>query len=305
MRQQITNDCQEALSFLGLYELIPTRVEYYNIITHSIEEIDLVDSEDQVELQKESFESIDGSKLDDIHMLLYVKEKLQISDEAWQELSIRSGKLPSKCSLKQRVRELNKLWNIFETPCDQLGIQMSLKESLTGQISRVQKGNALKNTDTLKIKISGDGTRIGKFLQLLNMPYTIINEGAVAASLRGSHILAIVKAKDDYANIRDSLIGLREEMKNLSGISVNGTNYKIEYFIGGDWKFLATVCGIGPANHNSACIWCNCPKLQWWDTSKTWVIERNVPNIKENSKTRNFYCQRLPLLDYRNAPRGH
>ena len=236
MRQQITNDCQEALSFLGLYELIPTRVEYYNIITHSIEEIDLVDGEDQVELQKESFESIDGSKLDDIHMLLYVKEKLQISDEAWQELSIRSGKLPSKCSLKQRVRELNKLWNIFETPCDQLGIQMSLKESLTGQISRMQKGSALKN------------------LQLLNMPYTIINEGAVAALLRGSHIIAIVKAKDDYANIRDSLIGLREEMKNLSEISVNGANYKIEYFISGDWKFLATVCGIGPANYNYACI---------------------------------------------------
>jgi len=41
MRRQITNDCQEALNFLGLYELIPTRVKYYNIITHSIEEIDL------------------------------------------------------------------------------------------------------------------------------------------------------------------------------------------------------------------------------------------------------------------------
>ena len=140
LRQQITNDCQEALNFLGLYELIPTRVEYYNVITHSIEEIDFVDGEDQVELQKESFDSIYGSKLDDIHMLLYIKEKFQISDNAWQELSIRSGKLPSKYSLKQRVRELNKLWNIFETPGDQLGIQMSLKESLTGQISRMQRG---------------------------------------------------------------------------------------------------------------------------------------------------------------------
>ena len=147
-------------------------------------------------------------------MLLYIKENFQISDKAWQELSIRSGKLPSKYSLKQRVRELNKLWNIFETPGDQLGIEkMSLKESLTGQISRMQRGNDLNNTDTLKIKVSGDGTRIGKLLQPLNVSYAIINEGAVAASLQGNHIIAIVKAKDDYANIRDNLTDLKEEMK--------------------------------------------------------------------------------------------
>ena len=162
----------------------------------------------------------------------------------------------------------------------------------------MQRGNALNNTDTLKIKVSGDGTRIGKRLQLLNVSYTIINEGAVAASLQGNHIIAIVKAKDDYVNIRDSLSDLREEMKNLSEISVNGANYKIEYFIGGDWKFLATVCGIGPANHNYACIWCNCPKLQRWDASKNWIIESNVANIKDNSKTRKFNCQRLPLFDF-------
>ena len=68
--------------------------------------------------------------------------------------------------------------------------------------------------------------------------------------ITGNHIIAIVKAKDDYASVRDSLIELRQEMKNLSEISVNGANYKIEYVIGGDWKFLATVCGIGPAIHN-------------------------------------------------------
>ena len=58
-------------------------------MSHSIEEIDLMDGEENVDLQKESFESIDGPKLDDIRMLLYVKEKFQISDKAWQELLIR------------------------------------------------------------------------------------------------------------------------------------------------------------------------------------------------------------------------
>ena len=58
-------------------------------MSHSIEEIDLMDGEENVDLQKESFETIDGLKLDDIRMLLYVKEKFQISDKAWQELLIR------------------------------------------------------------------------------------------------------------------------------------------------------------------------------------------------------------------------
>ena len=130
------------------------------------------------------------------------------------------------------------------------------------------------------------------------MSYTIKNEWAVAASLQGNHIIAIVKAKDDYANIRDSLIYLREEMTNLSEISVNGANYKIEYFIDVDWKFLATVCGIGPANPNYTYIWCNCPNHQRWDTSKTWIITRNVAKIKENSKRRKFNCKHLPFFDF-------
>ena len=90
-------------------------------------------------------------------------------------------------------------------------------------------------------------------------------------------------------------------MKHVGEISVNGAKYKKEYFIGGDWKFLAIVCGMGSANHNYACIWYNCTQLQSQDTSRTWIIERNVEN-KENSKTRKFNCQPLPPFDFIEMP---
>ena len=106
----------------------------------------------------------------------------------------------------------------------------------------------------------------------------------------------------NYENIRGSLFGLREEMKNVGEISVNGAKYKKDYFIGGDWKFLAIVCGMDSANHNYACIWYNCPQLQRQDTSRTWIIERNFENIKENSKTRKFNCQPLPPFDFIEMP---
>ena len=44
--------------------------------------------------------------------------------------------------------------------------------------------------------------------------------------------------------------------------------YNIEYFLGWDWKFLASVCGIGAANADCACIWCKFPKLQRHDIDK-------------------------------------
>ena len=44
---------------------------------------------------------------------------------------------------------------------------------------------------------------MGKWLQLLTVTYTIINEGAVAMTERGNYVLAIVKTKDDYDGIRE------------------------------------------------------------------------------------------------------
>lgn len=45
--------------------------------------------------------------------------------------------------------------------------------------------------------------------------------------------------------------------------------YDIEYFLGGDWKFLAYVCGLGAANQDYACIWCKCPGSERFDAARS------------------------------------
>ena len=55
------------------------------------------------------------------------------------------------------------------------------------------------------------------------------------------YVLAIIKTTETYDNIRESLADLRVEMSNLKEIGVNNCTYQIEYFLGGDWKFLALV----------------------------------------------------------------
>ena len=95
--------------------------------------------------------------------------------------------------------------------------------------------------DILKIKLTGDGTRIGKHIQLLNISCCIINDGEIAATERGSYVLAIIKTKDNYEGIKDSLVDLREDMAMLQTNLYAGSTFRLEFFLGGDWKFLVLI----------------------------------------------------------------
>jgi len=86
------------------------------------------------------------------------------------------------------------------------------------------------------------------------------------------YILAIIKTTESYEHLQESLSDLRNEMQLVKTITVNNHNYHIEYFLGGDWMFLACVCGLGAAKQDYACIWCKCPRLQRWDINKQWSI---------------------------------
>ena len=155
----------------------------------------------------------------------------------------------------------------------------------------------------IKIKVSGDGTRAGKRLQLLNVTYTIINEEKIAMSEKGNYIVAVIKTKDDYEGIRESLSDLIVGMRNMKDINIDGKVYNIEYFLGGDWKFLATVCGIGPANQDFACIWCKCPRSERWNPDKEWSLTDPAKGTQTVDEIKSFWpekinCQRKPLFDF-------
>ena len=63
-----------------------------------------------------------------------------------------------------------------------------------------------------------------------------------------------------------------KEMEQIKTIEIGDNSYQLEYFLGGDWKFLASVCGIGGANADFACIWCKCPKAKRYDVQQNWSI---------------------------------
>ena len=61
--------------------------------------------------------------------------------------------------------------------------------------------------DTIRIKLTGDGTQIGKDLNIVNFAFTIIGEEEITMSIKGNHCIAILKVSDsDYDQL---LCGLK------------------------------------------------------------------------------------------------
>ena len=83
--------------------------------------------------------------------------------------------------------------------------------------------------------------------------------------------------------------------------------HNIEYFLGGDLKFLAIVCGIEAANAKYACIWCKCASSDRWDMSMDWSAfdkfkgARTVDEIEQLSKlskAKCFSCCAVPIFKF-------
>ena len=97
---------------------------------------------------------------------------------------------------------------------------------------------------------------MGRRFNVVNIAFTILEERARAQSPLGNHVVLILKISENY----EELLGLSdicEEAKDLEFVTIKDKVYKIVLYLGGDWKFLATLCGIESATSQFACIWCN------------------------------------------------
>ena len=62
--------------------------------------------------------------------------------------------------------------------------------------------------------MSGDGTWIGKRLHVLNITFTVLDEGVLAYSSEGNHTLALLKEPEKYEFLQRGLEDLRKIDRN-------------------------------------------------------------------------------------------
>ena len=126
-------------------------------------------------------------------------------------------------------------------------MQQLLKDNLVPRLEHLEwvtpPDAPFKENLTVRIKVSGDGTTIGKRLHVVNFTYTILDERDLAHSYKGNHSLAIFCAPENYDSLKSALEDIVNEVASLEFITVGEKQYKVEYYMGGDWKFLATVTG--------------------------------------------------------------
>lgn len=122
----------------------------------------------------------------------------------------------------------------------------------------------------------------------------------------GNHCLIVLKESEDYKSMKAGLGDLIKEVESLKTITVGEHTFAIEYFMGGDWKFLAMATGLDSASSTFACIWCKCPADQRANTIKKWsitdavsgarTIEENIRLCSSAPSTKRFNVSNLPLF---------
>lgn len=88
-----------------------TRVEVFNTDTEQYDTFHLID-EDQLPVSATATNELTDTQIDDMNYWIYIKDKVNISNEAWHELAMKSKSTPNTYQISQRVNELNKQWNI-------------------------------------------------------------------------------------------------------------------------------------------------------------------------------------------------
>ena len=129
---------------------------------------------------------------DSPEMILFVKDRFGLSDTAYHELSMVCQHLPRSCKLKKIAGNLNSEWEIKPCPGGS-GIQQSPRSRLKEQIKYLLQQKKVASGDILKVKLSGDRTKICRKLNLINFTFTLLNEKAIAMSPKGNHMIAIIR----------------------------------------------------------------------------------------------------------------
>ena len=308
MKRRRESTCEASLSWLDQDGYEPLSVEVRNRETGNIEKISLKRHDMEELFGSES--SITESEMDELNMMLYVKDRYNVSDGAYHEMAKVCKEMPRQYKLKERIRKLNQEWNIRPTPNGTVGVQQSLEQRLRIRIEQLLKVSSPNSTfcqsRKVRIKLSGDGTKIGKRLHVVSFTFTILEQGERPGSYEGNHILAVFKEPEDYDSVKNALADIIKEVEQLQKIEVDGITYELEYYMGGDWKFLAMITGIDSASCAYACIWCKCKADERYDADREWSIsdpskgarstDENIKMSRQPRTRKQYNVSRLPLF---------
>ena len=107
IRQQLKEQCENGLSFLGLYEFLPSKIELFNMGTGEVEYFTFGDGTEDCGERK-----VTDDELNAMNTWLCLKDRFNISNDALHELSMKSDAIPCLNKLIKHMNNMNKDWNL-------------------------------------------------------------------------------------------------------------------------------------------------------------------------------------------------
>lgn len=127
---------------------------------------------------------------------MYFKDKNGISDRVFTDLQKCDVQMPSLYFVKKFRDQIDTKFKIYN---NQIGVYLSMKDKLSFRLQiffnkKYGKKDNLNDKDIfvdhiIHVKICSDGTNIGRNLKLLNLTFTILNEGDAAKQATGNYTI--------------------------------------------------------------------------------------------------------------------
>ncbi|XP_048581436.1 uncharacterized protein LOC125561333 [Nematostella vectensis] len=259
------------------------------------------------DLVEERVESLNEKNKATVESVLFLMDKFGVGDDFIQKVSRIVDGFPRGYIIKQCRSELNKQCNIRPTPGQVPGAQFSFKERLVEQIKSLRASGMV--TDHVRIKLSGDGARMSRSSNFTLFSFAILNAPDDLLSSKGTHTVAVINGPEKYETIAESLKDVLEEIDAVqddSYVELDGKKINVEFFLGGDYKFLLQTMGLSAANSAYACLWCKVHKKDRGDMSKDDEyyekdpLRRTLQDIIECGKRKkgeNYCCVNKPLFN--------
>ena len=154
----------------------------------------------------------------------------------------------------------------------------------------------IKPDQRIRIKVEGDGRKVGKFKKQTMISFCVLDQGKVVLQPDHHHVLSITVRGEGYDDLINSLAQLFEDLGQLKrdGIFVNAVtkeanyspqdpqldqawqHHEVDLLFSSDWKFMAAVLGLEAANSSHPCIWCLCSHDEICDMAREWMTSRTL-----------------------------
>jgi hypothetical protein len=142
--------------------------------------------------------------------LIFILDRFGISDNAYNELSIFEKDLPRKTLINQCRDVISKSYKFQRTAGNIPGAYVSFKEELIKYI----KSNVSADSQLLKVKISGDGSKVSRISNFIVLSFSIVQNETHLTSL-DQNVFCIINCKENYEQLNAACKPVFDEINEL------------------------------------------------------------------------------------------